>query len=110
MPEMISGIYSYALTARRLRRGAVPTPKTVMLPKNGENGGNGSNRRGAGHHDAMHQPPLAFGIVGVGLVHGAAVVPDHHVALAPDMAVLEARLDGMGDQPVEQRVALGPLQ
>src|SRR5690349_22308006 len=52
-----------------------------------------SGRRRTGNDHAMHQPPLALGIVGVGLVHGAAVVPDHDVALAPDMAVLEARLD-----------------
>src|SRR6185312_4733988 len=64
----------------------------------------------SGHHDAVHQTALAFGIVGVGLVHGAAVVPDHDVALAPDMAVLEARLDRVGDQLVEQGVALAAVQ
>src|SRR5476651_689143 len=60
------------------------------------------DRLGAGHDHAVHQAPFALGIVGVGLVHGAAIVPDHDVALAPDMAVLEPRLDSVRDQRVEQ--------
>src|SRR5476651_1026324 len=70
-----------------------------------------SNRRAsvgrvARHDHAVHQPALAFGIVGVGLVHRGTIVPDHDVALPPGMAILEAWLDRVGDQLVEQCVAL----
>ena len=62
-----------------------------------------------GDDHAVHQAPLAVGIVGVGLVHGAAVVPDHDVALPPDVAVLVFRLDRMRDQLIEQPVAFATL-
>jgi hypothetical protein len=34
-------------------------------------------------HQAVEIPPLVHVVVGIGLVHDAAVVPDHHVATLP---------------------------
>ncbi len=43
---------------------------------------------GAGDDDPVHQAPLTIGIIGVRLVHGAAVVPDHDIASTPAVAIL----------------------
>src|SRR5260370_16491451 len=62
------------------------------------------------HDHAMHQSALSIGIVGVGLVHRATIVPDHDVALPPDVAILVIYLRCVADQLVEQPVALVALQ
>ena len=40
-------------------------------------------------------------------MHGAAIVPDHHVALAPGVGMHEARLRGVLDQVHQQQPAVG---
>src|SRR5262249_16051653 len=68
------------------------------------------NRHCALDDDAVHLAPRALGVVGIRLVHGAAIVPDEDIALLPAMAVLEARLGCVRDELVEKRIALAPLE
>ena len=57
-------------------------------------------------HHAMHDPQLREVIIRIGAVHGAPVIPDNEVAVAPQMAILKLRLKGEIVEDVEQRVAL----
>src|SRR5215813_4845371 len=56
-------------------------------------------------HDAT-----AVGIEGITPMHGAAIVPQHQIAYAPD--VLPAELRSVNDAPqfIEQRLRLGKLE
>jgi hypothetical protein len=65
---------------------------------------------GAGGDNAVHHALLAIGIVGVGFVHGAAIVPDDDIALAPLVARLVLWLRGVRRELVQQPVALGAVE
>ena len=52
-------------------------------------------QRRAFQHDPIEEPILARVVVGVRLVHHAAVVPDHHVAGPPLVPVFELGLRGV---------------
>src|SRR6185436_20993910 len=55
--------------------------------------------------DALHVAHPAQVVVVRASMHGAAVVPHHELVRAPAMRVDELRLDGVGDQAVDQRTA-----
>ena len=57
-------------------------------------------------HHAMHDPQLCQVIIRIGAVHGAPVVPNDEIAVAPLMAILKLPLKGEVEEGVEQRVAL----
>ncbi len=61
------------------------------------------DRLSALEHQTIEVADLAVRIVAVGLVQQAAIVPDHHVAGMPFVAVLEFELGRMLQQLVEQR-------
>jgi hypothetical protein len=65
---------------------------------------------GAGGDNAVHHTLLAIGIVGVGFVHGAAIIPDDDIALAPLVARLVLWLRGVRRELVQQPVALGAVE
>ena len=54
----------------------------------------GWDRRLALQHQAIEEPSLVHVVIGVGLVHDAAVVPQHHVAVMPLVSVLGAAQAG----------------
>jgi hypothetical protein len=59
----------------------------------------------AGHGRAVHDAAVAV-VAAHGVVHGAAIVPDHHHALAPDVAVDEAVLGHVLVEAGQQRGGL----
>jgi hypothetical protein len=54
----------------------------------------------------MHQTPLTGRTICIGLVHGAAIVPDDDVAIAPPVPVLILGLRDILEQAIEQSLAL----
>jgi hypothetical protein len=65
-----------------------------------------SDRRFALEHEAVEVAALAHVVVGVGLMHDAAVVPQHPVAMTPLVTVLVFFLRGVPHQLVDQRQRL----
>src|SRR5262245_45069669 len=62
-----------------------------------------SDRHLALQHEPIEIAALLHVVVGVGLVHDAAVVPHHPVAVAPLVAVLVLLLRGVPHQVADQR-------
>ena len=54
----------------------------------------------------MHDPQLREVIIRIGAVHGAPVIPNDEVGVAPQMAILKLRLEGEIVEGVEQCVAI----
>src|SRR5262245_34733700 len=62
-----------------------------------------SDRHLALQHEPVEITALLHVVVGVGLVHDAAVVPQHPVAVAPLVAILVFPLGGVPHQVADQR-------
>ena len=68
-----------------------------------------SRRHFALEHQPIEVAPLVHVVVGIGLVHDAAVVPQHPVAMAPLVAVLVFLLRRVRHQLGDQRQRVGVL-
>src|SRR5215472_15108415 len=70
---------------------------------------NALSRNLALEHQAVEIAPLVHVVIGIGLVHDAAVVPQHPVAVAPLVAILVSLLGCMRHQLADQRERVGIL-
>ena len=57
-----------------------------------------SDERGASQHQPIEEPPLVHVVIGIRLMHDAAIIPDHHITGAPPVAVFVFLLRRMAHQ------------
>src|SRR5712692_8273812 len=68
-----------------------------------------SDRRLTLEHEAVEEAALVHVIVGIGLMHDAAVIPQHPVAMAPLVTILVFFMRGVPHQVIDQRQRLPVL-